>query len=986
MGTVPTLDQPGTKSVVTILNVFIARAKWALSIQEQAQALFERIEQSIVEIAVVKQGVEISLVHLRHHSAGLEKSFETSVDFALNLDRDATAGANWRETCNKLTRITIHPVLLSGHSEEKLLSNWIDREELEKVSKSFDSDRTKIRNVLRQLKTEVQAVIERGKRLEHDAGTWIKANTAPIYDDNVPAVDDSWQRYKDLAEDIGTLVRKIQGDCDYVATLSDIPSNIKNASRIMVLHEREFLPNVREIAEELWEITRTWVLSKTYAQRRMVSYLCQISQIQSQTSPLRLQLNENSKRLRSAEDQRVILARAIDMPYLYGALLLEFIRRYEWLGEVKATVSRSAEIMAGWVEDEIKLRTKWKRQYGGSLGMLKRIGGDGTSDIPEVEVSLVNSRDEKVFNLSRSDLEAYLKVLESLNLDEEYQELKRQLGQLSKVVPLTPLSNFSSSTQKKHMQLFKGGSVSEYSQTDFPFQRPKTLGDASETNEGVIQGYEARIRKLEDLLHRNQFRDTWTNKFQPPALSGVFKREAPINSADNEEIQNLKERVKSLEAEKEDSVKEISNLKEENEALKVEVEKNKSIYEEAQMMKSDLLANISAKEAEYNTERRLLLTEIAELKGKVDDLEIELERESDRSAGLETKLDTFQSQVDHNEKSRSSDREEFTAQKVELELQNSKLQAQFDLLYSRARDMSQRLYTSYKRSCDLLECLGLQSSKVLDDNGELTSFRIQRVKGLGRRSSARNSNAGITNSLGDLSHDTSGILDGGINVAQKELELDPNIFYWLDAYYNDIEEDDTPSELEYDEADRNSLNTNDSSLNNSAVLNSQERIQRQRRKLSTVRELRYRQFLGTIYLDYDLFRDSVTKRFNDVEHLARKLQKEARNYRERAHMNELQSRHKLAYKGFQKGELALFLPTRDQSRDPNPWAAFNVGAPHYFLKPSSEHQLENREWLVGRITKLEERVVDRAHDKEGDNPFDLSDGLRWHLIEAKEER
>ena len=35
---------------------------------------------------------------------------------------------------------------------------------------------------------------------------------------------------------------------------------------------------------------------------------------------------------------------------------------------------------------------------------------------------------------------------------------------------------------------------------------------------------------------------------------------------------------------------------------------------------------------------------------------------------------------------------------------------------------------------------------------------------------------------------------------------------------------------------------------------------------------------------------------------------------------------------------------------------------------------------------MEERVVDRAKGKEGDNPFDLSDGLRWHLIEAKEER
>lgn len=980
VGPMPVIDQPATKSVVSILKVFIARAKWALNLQEQAQALFEKIEQNIVEIAVIKQGVDISLVHLRHHSAGLEKSFESSIDFAMNLNKDANAGANWREVCDKLSHIKIHPALLSGHGEEKVLSNWIDRDDLERVSKSFDADRAKIQMVLRQLKTDVDAVIDRGHQLEHDARIWIEANTAPLYNDRADPIGDSWRKYKDLAEDVGTLVRKIQGDCDYVATLSDSPTNIKNASRILHLHEREYLPNVQEITEELWEVANIWTLSKAYAQKRMVSYLSNISQIQSQTSPLRPRLNEVAKFLRASEDQRVVLARAIDMPYLYGALLLESIRRQEWLSGVKSTVSMSAETMAGWVEDEAKQRTKWKRQYGGSLGMLKRIGGDGTTDMPEIEVQLVSGRDEKIFDLSRPDLEEYLKVLQSLDLQEEYQELKKQLEQLNKSIPLTLFGNGTSQTKPK--QLFKGGSISEYSQGNFPFQRTGTPPNANEANQAVVQGYEARIRKLEDLLHRNQFRETWTSKFHPASLSGVFKKEALLNPTESEEILKLKERVKQLEEEKELSSKESAKIKAENEVLLLEMEKNKSIYEGAQMMKSDLLANISAKEAEFNTERRLLLQEMTELKGKVDDLELELEREGDRCSELETKIDSMQTETEGNEKTWLLERHKDQTLKSELEEKNKRLETRFELLYSRARDMSQRLFTSYKRSCDLLECLGLQASKVLDDNGELVSFKIQRVKGLGRRrSSARNSSAGIIGSLGDLSQDPSDVLDNNSGPSENTFTIDPKVFYWLDAYYN--EEDGDLPDLDDDEADKSSLITTESSLNSSTVLPS---FEIQRRKLSKVRELRYRQFLATIYLDYDIFRDGVTKRFNDVEHLARKLQKEARNYRERAHVNEQQNRHKLAFKGFQKGELALFLPTRDQTRDPNPWAAFNVGAPHYFLKPNPEHQLENREWLVGRITKVEERVVDRAHDKEGDNPFDLSDGLRWHLIEAKEER
>lgn len=976
VGPVPGLDQPSSKSVVSILNTFMARAKWALNLQDHAQALFERIEQSIIEIAVIKQGVDISIVHLRHYSAGLEKSFEASLDFATNLDKDAAAGANWREVCDKLRHITIHPALLSGHNEEKLLSNWIDTAELERVSTSFDSDRLKTKNVLRELNGDVNSVIHQGRQLENDAQTWIKANTSPVYSERSTSDDGSWRKYKDLAEDVGTLVRKIQGDCDFVATLSDTPTNIKNASRIMALHEREFLPNVRDMTQELWDIAHTWVLSKAYAQKRMVSYLSRISQIQSQTSPIRTQTNDIGKSLRALEEQRVVLARAIDMPYLYGALLLEFIRRHEWLDEVKATASESAETMAGWVESEIKQRTKWKRQYGGSLGMLKRIGGD-VSQVPEIDVSVINPRDYKQFNLSRKDLEMYLKVLKTLKLEEEYEELSKQLSQLNKALLVAPLSSLNGVTAKKHKQLFKGGSITEYSQGEFPFSKPGTPPIA-EANETVIQGYEARIRKLEDLLHRNQFRDTWTNKFQPPNLSGVFKNGAPTaNPVENEEVQNLKDRIKQLEEEKEESEKELTQIKNEKDVLVAEMEKNRSIYEVAQMMKSDLLANISAQEAEFNTERRLLVEEIKELKVKVDDLEIEVEREVDRCTELESKVESLSSQIDHSEKSHSQERETLVSEKAALEAKNKKIEVRFELLYSRARDMSQRLFTSYKRSCDLLEGLGLQSSKVFDDRGELISFKIQRVKGLGRRS-ARNSNAGIPPGMGDSLQDPTGILDSAGMPPEKSFDIDPKVFYWLDAYYNEDEE--AGVELDDDDADKCSLVT----ANSSVV--SDESKQAHSRHLSKVREVRYRQFLATIFIDYDLFCDSVTKRFNDVEQLARKLQKEARNYRERAHVNEQQNRHKLAFKGFQKGELALFLPTRDQSRDPNPWAAFNVGAPHYFLKPNAEHQLENREWLVGRITKIEERVVDRVHDNAGDNPFDLSDGLRWHLIEAKEER
>lgn len=135
--------------------------------------------------------------------------------------------------------------------------------------------------------------------------------------------------------------------------------------------------------------------------------------------------------------------------------------------------------------------------------------------------------------------------------------------------------------------------------------------------------------------------------------------------------------------------------------------------------------------------------------------------------------------------------------------------------------------------------------------------------------------------------------------------------------------------------------------------------------------------------------------------MARKLQRDARSYRDKAHSLQKEANDKIAFKNFKEGDLALFLPTRNQMT--GAWAAFNIGFPHYFLREQEAHRLRNREWLLARISRVQERVVDlskslstqatgngvaetESMDEENDNPFDLSDGLRWYLIDANEDK
>ncbi|KAF7325634.1 ATG11 domain-containing protein [Mycena kentingensis (nom. inval.)] len=123
--------------------------------------------------------------------------------------------------------------------------------------------------------------------------------------------------------------------------------------------------------------------------------------------------------------------------------------------------------------------------------------------------------------------------------------------------------------------------------------------------------------------------------------------------------------------------------------------------------------------------------------------------------------------------------------------------------------------------------------------------------------------------------------------------------------------------------------------------------------------------------DHDHFLEAVTKTGSTI----RKWQKQCKEYRERA-------KGKISFRNFAKGDLALFLPTRNSVS--KPWAAFNVSFPHYFLQATGHlaEQLKTREWIVARITSITERVVD--HNDSSSNPYGLGDGVKYYMLEVED--
>ncbi|KAH6616309.1 autophagy-related protein 11-domain-containing protein [Boeremia exigua] len=334
------------------------------------------------------------------------------------------------------------------------------------------------------------------------------------------------------------------------------------------------------------------------------------------------------------------------------------------------------------------------------------------------------------------------------------------------------------------------------------------------------------------------------------------------------------------------------------------------------------LHDLRAKFAEGETGSEALRRRAEEEEAKVGRLQIELAEQNSHSNSLDVEIMRLSKKV--------LKYEEFDSSRSQLRL-------------SRAKELSQRLYVQHERLVRLLEALGFI---ITHENGEMV---------LQRASKMSNSSV-MAGTTGDLGRSTTAASPTPLRRFLED-NGDLSFLQWTDS--TSVEEEDE----------------------------------------------RYKELISKLELfNTETFGEAVAKRMRDMEHTARKWQKEARAYRDKSHRFQADSHEKIAYRSFKEGDLALFLPTRNNAH--RPWAAFNVGAPHFFLREQDSHRLHGKEWLVARISKIEERVVDLSKTLDGprasldgrsiassnavsvddDNPFELSDGLRWYLLDATEEK
>ncbi|EGX94001.1 Autophagy-related protein 11 [Cordyceps militaris CM01] len=343
-------------------------------------------------------------------------------------------------------------------------------------------------------------------------------------------------------------------------------------------------------------------------------------------------------------------------------------------------------------------------------------------------------------------------------------------------------------------------------------------------------------------------------------------------------------------------------------------------------------AKITALEGELNEGREQLST----LRGQLSDGETGSETLQKNLEATERKVSELTEDLASRQSRLGSLEEEVQMFRNKMESVQEKLSLstnQYEARDERTKDLTQRVYSQNDRLTRLLERIGYS---VTRDGTDMTVTKIPRGERQGQ-------------SAHDLSDPSSSVKRSTSFSKPANNSFDLELLHWIH--------------------------------NSDAV----------------VEERQYSSFIQSLgSFNMELFTDTVYHRIKEAEHKARKWQREAKTYRDRAHLYQRDASDKIAYRHFKEGDLALFLPTRNQQA--GAWAAFNVGFPHFFLREQDSHKLRHREWLVARITRIQERVVDLSksltgssvgnvmHDEENDNPFQLSDGLRWYLIDASEDK
>lgn len=212
------------------------------------------------------------------------------------------------------------------------------------------------------------------------------------------------------------------------------------------------------------------------------------------------------EKIRGAED---LLSMAIDIPLLFGFVLVEKRRQFEWHDFfLNGLVTGVSEQLTVVIEHERAFQSLWIKKFGHYIKHLDD-SVELETHVPAIDVTAVNAststNPNSIFTWigltqpTREDILKYIEVLKDKKfekfatiLEKNYKDMVYSTDQMNKMTRIvSSLSAHVYMNDKERGSDTKLGLISELGKEGFDVN--------------LVEGLKLRIRKLENLLHQNQY-------------------------------------------------------------------------------------------------------------------------------------------------------------------------------------------------------------------------------------------------------------------------------------------------------------------------------------------------------------------------------------------------------------------------------------------------------------------------------------------------
>jgi len=618
-------------------NLFRVRKSWASALLNGCDSRAKQAEKYQDEQAIIERSLGVAVASLQQHVKSAEQKYASAETWAEGLlqQQHAQVG-NWEQHFDSLRSLPgrtefrrfIQPPVtpstwrLSQQGNITTLQGFVDGAAMKKAA-------TDAQSLMNGFADNVHKIHNGLEQVTSASGDLLRA----VGQIDARSTTQSNSEASQLLEEITIVVKKMASDLEHVQSLPRTPQSTSQASKMALLHTRNYLPNLSDYCQEMNELVQRSRQQRHSAAEIAQDHMRALSAVES----LLAELYADMKSLGLPQDEQQAFAMLNVMtrlPAVYGHLLVESVRRREWVAKMKRDSATLQEEAATYQEEEDKRRKKWIRSVEDVISM------DALqSNVLGIELNLQNEGGSWPM-VTREELQEYLTVLRDVyGQGPVTDDVEQAIKDLDK----------PTRKQIKHARAFKNGSMHEAAFGDTSLllrgdEKHKSLRETNVRLEEDLRAQRSRVRKLEDLLHRqSQMNRVSTGDIFGPQsgafmdrITGPVGPTTPQPSDDLSRHNSLaKHRRLSTTQAVEDKklARRVVDLEAELEAAKAEVTSRKTSDAEAQKQvedavstKRDLMENMESQQREFANERRTLEQELREAKERTEEVENELDR------------------------------------------------------------------------------------------------------------------------------------------------------------------------------------------------------------------------------------------------------------------------------------------------------------------------------------------------------------------------